>query len=274
MALVQMNFESEYLGSNHEISVILPDKPREKTPRQFYGSGERYPVLWLLHGTFGDHSDWVRKSNVELYACERDVIVVMVSGLNSNYVNWKEFGIGYNMWDYLTEELMPLIWNWFPASSKREDNFIAGLSMGGTGTIQYAVGHPELFAGAAVLSSAPVNVRAIPEEGSAFGEERQAIMLKNAGGFEAYVESNENVWDKLPAFTKLAEKPKLYFAIGKQDFLYDTYAKFKAYAKEIGLEATFEEYDGFTHEWRFWDMTIEKALDFFGLCRKDAGNPF
>ena len=59
MALVQMNFESEYLQSNHEISVILPDKPRSLTPAQFYGSGKKYPVVWLLHGTFGDHSDWI-----------------------------------------------------------------------------------------------------------------------------------------------------------------------------------------------------------------------
>ena len=38
MALVQMNFESEYLQSNHEISVILPDKPRSLTPCLLYTS--------------------------------------------------------------------------------------------------------------------------------------------------------------------------------------------------------------------------------------------
>ena len=77
MALVTMNFESQYLMVNHEISVILPDKPREQSPADFYGSGKKYPVLWLLHGTFGDHSDWLRKSMIELYACENDLIVVM-----------------------------------------------------------------------------------------------------------------------------------------------------------------------------------------------------
>ena len=151
MALVQMNFESRYLNNNHEISIILPDMPRDKTPAEFYGSGRKYKVLWLLHGTFGDHSDWIRKSNIELYACEKDLIVVMPSGLNANYANWEHFSIGYNMYDYLTEELMPLIYNWFPASDKREDNFIAGLSMGGSGTLVYALNHPEKFAAAAVL---------------------------------------------------------------------------------------------------------------------------
>ena len=40
---------------------------------------------------------------------------------------------------------------------------------------------------------------------------------------------------------------------------------FKRYAAQIGLEATFEEVEGYGHEWRFWDRAIERALDFFGL---------
>ena len=122
--------------------------PRDKTPAEFYGSGKKYKVLWLLHGTFGDHTDWIRKSNIELYACEKDLIVVMPSALNSNYAEWAKFSIGFDMYHYLTEELMPLVYNWFPASDKREDNFIAGLSMGGRGTLVYALNHPEKFAAA------------------------------------------------------------------------------------------------------------------------------
>jgi putative tributyrin esterase len=99
-------------------------------------------VLWLLHGTFGDHTDWLRKSNIELYACEKQLIVVMPSALNSYYSNWDRCMMGYGMYDFLTEELMPLVYSWFPASDKREDNFISGLSMGGGGTLKYALGHP------------------------------------------------------------------------------------------------------------------------------------
>ena len=42
MALLTFNFESQYLNNNHEISVILPDKPREVEPAAFYGSGKKY----------------------------------------------------------------------------------------------------------------------------------------------------------------------------------------------------------------------------------------
>ena len=53
MSLIHYNFESQYLNNNTDVNIILPDKPRDKTPEQFYGSGKKYKVLWLLHGTFG-----------------------------------------------------------------------------------------------------------------------------------------------------------------------------------------------------------------------------
>ena len=68
MALVHLNFESECLGNNTDVSIILPDKPHGTTPENFYANGKKYPVLWLLHGTFGDYTDWVRKSSIERYA--------------------------------------------------------------------------------------------------------------------------------------------------------------------------------------------------------------
>ena len=100
MAYLNLNINSKYLGGNTDISIILPDRPFLADPAKFYKSKKKYKVLWLLHGTFGDHSDWIRKSMIELYACEKDLIVVMPSGLNTVYENWPEFGTGYNMWDY------------------------------------------------------------------------------------------------------------------------------------------------------------------------------
>lgn len=279
MALVQMNFESQYLGNNHEISIILPDKPRGKTPKEFYGSGEKYKVLWLLHGTFGDHSDWLRKSNIELYACEKDLIVVMPSALNSVYENWPNFATGFNMWDYITEELMPLVYNWFPASDKREDNFVAGLSMGGRGTMKLAIGHPDKFAAAAVLSSVPRNLHeevANIEAGDKANPMFQRTLndIAREGSVEAYLASKENTWDNIKPLAGTGKLPRLYFAMGTEDFGYPGFLKFKAYAEEIGLEATFDQGPG-RHEWRFWDTFIQKALTFFGLGdESDAGNPF
>ena len=277
MSVLFYNFESTYLKNNHQITVIMPDKPRALSPSEFYLNNNKYKVLWLLHGTFGDSTDWLRKTNIEMYATEKDLVVVMPSALNSNYSNWDSSMMGFSMFDYLTKELMPLIYGWFPVSDKREDNFIAGLSMGGRGTIKYAVNHPEKFAAAAILSAAPQDFSNIGTGAPGLlniDNPRMKTTIANAGGLDAYINSNENVWaiiDKLAGTGKL---PRLMFACGMEDGLYPNYLTFKKHAKEINLDAEWLEIEGYRHEWRFWDIAIQKALSFFGLDDVQGGNPY
>jgi putative tributyrin esterase len=278
MSILQYTFESECLKNNTQITVVLPDKPRELTPEQFYGNERKYKVLWLLHGTFGDHSDWTRKTNIEMYATERNLVVVMPSALNSNYSNWNNYMLGYKMYDFLTEELMPLIYGWLPVSDKREDNFIAGLSMGGRGTIKYAVNHPEKFAAAAVLSATPMDMSSMGPDNEFpmlnTNNERMRATLANAGGVEAFLNSNENVWAIIDKLANTGKLPRLMFACGQEDtMLYEYYKKFEKHAQEIGLEAHWFELAGYKHEWRFWDLAIQEALDFFGI-EESGGNPY
>ena len=278
MSILTYNFESEYLNNNHEVTVILPDKPRAQTPQEFYRSGRKYKVLWLLHGTFGDHSDWVRKTNIEMYATEHNLVVVMPSALNSNYSNWDNCMMGFGMYDYLTEELMPLIYGWFPVSDKREDNFIAGLSMGGRGTIKYAVNHPDKFAAAAVLSAAPVDFSLIspgnPNMMLDSSNSRTAASIENAGGLEAYQNGPENVWAVIDKLAPTGKLPRLMFACGTEDALiYENLKVFRQHCQEIGLACHWFIKEGYRHEWRFWDLAIQEALDFFGLTEL-GGNPY
>lgn len=274
MSLVTLNFESHYLHGSTTVSIILPDRVRDQHPKEFYTNSRKYKVLWLLHGTFGDHSDWIRKTRIELYACEKDLIVVMPGALNSDYSNWDNCMLGYSMFDYLPEELMPLIHNWFPASNKREDNFIAGLSMGGAGAVKYAINHPEMFAAVASLSSPVKNLRKIYADPDSPLDRRSINRVNNVGGVEAYFNSYENTWDKLADLAARGVLPRLFFACGTKDFMYDEYLEFKKFADEIKLDATFEEIEGYAHEWRFWDITIQHALSFFDLDLQDSGNPY
>lgn len=265
MALVTLNFESKYLGNNHNVGVILPDCPFQSNPREFYESKKKYKVLWLLHGTFGDYSDWLRKSMIELYATEKDLIVIMPSALNSVYENWPNFATGFHMWDYFFEELMPLVYNWFPASDKREDNYIAGLSMGGRGTMKFVCAHPEKFAAAAILSSCPRNLQKAMEHPFPMNVQRTKNDIERCGGVENYLASHENTWEHIQTLVHHPQAPNLYFCCGEADATMQDFLAFKEYAEKIGLTATFETEPGYAHEWRFWDLYIQKALDFFGL---------
>lgn len=279
MSILNYNFESQYLNNNHEITIILPDKKREISPTDFYRSGKKYKVLWLLHGTFGDHSDWVRKTNIELYATEKDLVVVMPSALNSNYSNWNECMMGFNMYDYLTKELMPLVYGWLPVSDKREDNFIAGLSMGGRGAIKFAVNHPEKFAAAAILSAAPVEFKGFSKGNESFSLDlanpRTQTTIANAGGLDAYINSEENVWAIIDTLAGTGTLPRLMFACGEEDtLLYNNYLAFQKHCEEINLDVKWFSLPKYKHEWRFWDKAIQEALIFFGLDDTAGGNPF
>ncbi|MCR5656782.1 MAG: esterase family protein [Butyrivibrio sp.] len=272
MSLLHYNFESQYLFGSTQVSVILPDRRGKISPEEFYGSGKKYPVLWLLHGTSGDNTDWVRKTNIELYASEKNLIVVMPSALNSNYSNWPTMMMGYNFYDYLVKELMPLIHGWFPASDKPEDNYIAGLSMGGRGTIKFAVNFPELFSAAAVLSAVPMDFANIRDHDDknpfmSLDDPRLTNTIANAGGLEAYKNNEENVWRIIDESVAAGKKlPRLMFGCGECDeLLYQCYIDFHKHCDEIGLKADWYHLPGYKHEWAFWDLAIQHALEFFGL---------
>lgn len=275
MALVHLNFDSVYLNGSTDVNIILPDKSRfsSESPKDFYNTKEKFKVLYLLHGTFGCYSDWVRKSNVEQYACEKNLVVVMPSALNSDYVNWDGFGMGYSMFDFMTEELMPLVENWFPVSNKREDTFIAGLSMGGLGACGYALNYPEKFAAAYIMSHCPYEID--KEDPNGMWYPRTINQLNNAGGLQEFLNSKHNLWQLAKDKAGKGILPKLYFTCGTSDrLIYDKFKRFRKYAEEIGLEAEFDEVDGYDHEWRFWDMSIEKAINLLVPTEDVKGNAF
>lgn len=269
MAMVDLTLESIYLQGCTQVSVFLPDCPRDTKPSEFYSSGKKYKVLWLLHGTYGDHTDFVRRTMLEVYARERQLICVMPSGLNSDYINWSGFAGGYDMWNYLLEELMPMIQNWFPASDKKEDNFITGLSMGGMGAMKYLLNNTDKFAAGCIMSFAPINYDAMDEnDPGLFSGARGKNQISNQGGFEAFKNSNENSWRQILQLHEKGELPPMLFTIGEEDFLYDQYyLPFKKMCEEKRIPVAFDSVPGYGHEWRFWDQALEKAMDFFGVAK-------
>ncbi len=272
MAYFTVNMRSHHLKGNETVGIIMPNKPRTVDPGDFYKREQKYKVLWLLHGGLGDYSNWVRYSNIELYACENDLVVVMPSAMNSQYSNWDNFAIGYDMYRYLLEELMPMVYGWLPVSDRREDNFIAGLSMGGAGALKYALNNPEKFAGAAVLSWAPYDIPKDP----AFEEPVSAWvgnLTAAQGGLEKLEQSIDNTW-RLTLEKAGSDLPKLYFSIGEEDDIYPRFCRYQQAAQKAGLDACFCTVPGYDHEWRFWDLEIQKVLLHFGIGGGNRGNAF
>src|SRR4051795_10646195 len=115
------------------------------------GTGGEPPVLYLLHGLSDDHTAWLRNTSIDRYAAARGLAVVMPQVQRSFYADEVHGG---RYWTFLSEELPEVVGSFFRVSTRREDTYVAGLSMGGYGALKWALREPHRFAAAASLSGA------------------------------------------------------------------------------------------------------------------------
>jgi len=237
-------FWSARLGRTVPVTVLLPES--------YDSSRKRYPVVYLLHGASGDHSDWNAKSGLAAYTANQEVILVMPDAQgDSFYTDSVGFGPIESM---LVRELVPAIDERYRTLAKREGRGIAGLSMGGYGAWRIALNHPRTFAAAASLSgalgwgegTAPAGLaeRIWPSETAREWERsRLAPLLENLYRGKAW------------------HGPSLWFDCGKDDYLVDSNRRMEVRLAGLGIPYEFAEFDG-AHDWKYWDAHIRDVLHF------------
>lgn len=249
MALVHWNVYSHALEKDTGIYVVLPEYKNIK-------AGKRLRTLYLLHGLNDDYTKWVRRTPIERYAKENDWIIIMPDGEKGYYTNNVQ---GNRYWDYFGEELPDLMKTYLPfISAQRKDNYAAGLSMGGYGSMKLALNYPERFCAAASFSGA-LDLR---KEFKDYPEYRD--VYERAFGSVERMAGTEN--DLFAAAAKLKEDkkqiPGLYITCGLQDDIYPQSKEFSACLDSLDIPYTFEKWGG-GHDWVFWDESIKRALTWF-----------
>ncbi|HUZ18351.1 MAG TPA: alpha/beta hydrolase-fold protein, partial [Spirochaetia bacterium] len=149
MALLECNFYSESLSLSTSMTVILPQNTTSQIGMKNVAAGSRHKTLYLLHGLSDDHTIWARRTSIERYVAPLGLAVIMPAVGRSFYTDMKHGG-AYET--FVADELPAIAGEFFPLSAKREDTYIAGLSMGGYGAFKLALNHPERYCAAASLS--------------------------------------------------------------------------------------------------------------------------
>ena len=255
MALLHVNFFSDVLGKMTAMYVILPQKTSKQIGMNGAGTDGKYPVLYLLHGLSDDYTVWQRRTSIERYVAEMGIAVVMPDADTSFY---SDMVYGRKYWTFLSQELPEIIHEFFPnISQRREDNFVAGLSMGGYGAYKLALG-TDRFAAAASLSGA----LDLPLEMT--NEDRidaNGDLWKNIFGDLSKVRDSIN--DPMYLASELVKSgkplPKLYMWCGTEDFIYDLSVSAHKKLDELGFDLTYEESEG-DHQWKYWDEKIQTVL--------------
>lgn len=261
MAYCQVNFFSKELESYLDVIVLYPTPHNGDMLSMEYEEVYPFPrktpkTLYLLHGALDDYTSWLRGSGVERYAEEHQICVVMPSGQNSFYADRKN---GLKYYTFLTKELPLMAESIFGVSDKREDRFIAGLSMGGYGALRAALKESDKYAAVGSFSGAldlvdtldlmkTVNMKSVDSEGM-FGP-REKIpgsdydLLKLAENYKA---------DGTPM--------DIYFACGTEDTLvYASNEKLKKCLEALQIPFKYEEGPG-VHDWDFWDVYLRRFLN-------------
>lgn len=265
MAILQMNMYSHCLAMDTSLNILLPES-KHGVQEKAVAVRKEYPVLYVLHGYGDNYSSWMRKSILEFVARDYDVVVVMPEVNNSFYANQG----AARYYDYVANELPDKIVQFFPASTKREDTFIMGNSMGGYGAFMIAMNSPEKYA-AAVSFSGILGLDADPK-----------YLLMKIPDFkqnweiafhtiEEFHRSRYYLYDVARQLDQSpVKKPALFHFCGTKDILaYDMGKDFIAYTKaETTLDIRYEEIENGLHDWATWNPYIEKALQFFGLEKR------
>ncbi len=247
MALFHCSFFSRYLSHETQVELFLPDDN---------GSGKPYRLLYLLHGRGDDCTGWVRNTMIEQYANQYGIAVAMPSAETSFYVD----GVyGKRYYSYLTRELPEKLLSWFPLSSRPEDTYIAGLSMGGYGALKIGLTLPERFAAIGVFSA---GIR--PDQFPDFcptPEDNEILHEDVRRAFGDHGLEEKDIPEAMLA--KCVENgrrvPPIFHYEGRQDMLYEMNANFRDYASTLSVPYHYDEWDG-EHCWVFWNEAIQKYL--------------
>lgn len=261
MALLRCNFFSEALGLSTSMSVILPQHTTTQIGLPGRSSDALPPVLYLLHGLSDDDTSWLRRTSIERYVAPLGLAVVMPQVHRSYYTD-QAYGGRY--WTFLSDELPQLVSSFFRVSERREDTFVAGLSMGGYGALKWALREPARFAAAASLSGS-LNVA-----GPRFQRRRaeDPMMIDRIFG-EQPIAGGPHDLVSLVQHADPAVLPALRLWCGREDLLLADNLTFRdaCSAADIALEAVVTPGE---HDWDFWDAKIQEVLDWLPLERSDS----
>jgi len=269
MALIQMNMLSKRLMRTVPVNVILP-VDKMVFPGMPVREDKPYKTLYLLHGVFGNYTDWVCGSRIQRFAEEHDLVVVMPSGDNAFYVDQPAGNNFYGA--FIGSELVELTRKMFPLSHKREDTFIGGLSMGGYGALRNGLKYSDTFGCIISLSGAlHLEEMAARTKDEPFFLESKSYAEACFGDLSGLLNSDKDPRWLVKELKKEGKAlPKIYMACGDQDHLLPVNQDMADFLKKQGADVTFEIGPG-SHEWDFWDTYIKKAIEWLPTEQSGLG---
>ncbi|TLX75796.1 esterase family protein [Labilibacter sediminis] len=257
-----LGIESKITGYTVNYSVYLPP---------CYDSSERsYPIVYLLHGYSDNETGWIQFGEINRTADKAitngdipPMIIVMPNAKVTWYVNKYDGTDNYE--NMFIEEFIPHIEKKYRVREGKQYRAVSGLSMGGNGSLIYALKHPDKFGSCAAFSAAVYTN----------SEMKKNLEYKKKDWFKPIYGdlengelpehwTNNNVLDIIQkGNTKELNSVKFYIDCGDDDFLYKGNAALHVVMRDKKIKHEFRIRDG-AHNWTYWRTNIIHGLKFIG----------
>ncbi|MBR6691194.1 MAG: hypothetical protein IKL75_00960 [Bacteroidaceae bacterium] len=248
----ESEMQSELLGCKKKYCIYLPAGYDEE--------GREFPVLYLLHGLTDTHTAWRDRGNVADIATAvfargkaQEMIIVMPDAGTTYDGYFNADGWCYE--DFFFQEFIPHIESTYRIIADKEHRAIAGLSMGGGGTVGYAIRHSEMFSSAYAMSALMGMV-----DGSWISRDpdaRRSAFIKSVVEYNN-IKAIEDATDEQCARLK---KVRWFIDVGDDDFLFDNNMDFIRAMRVKRIPYQLRVRDG-GHKWLYWQEALEMALPF------------
>jgi S-formylglutathione hydrolase FrmB len=260
--LTKQVLKSTILNRDVNYTVYLPEG---------YETNQRnYPVTYLLHG-HGDSDDgWIQFGEINRLADAAinngkiaPMIIVTPDGFKSFYMNAADGSMNYE--DFFIKELIPHIEKTYKVKTDKRFRGIAGLSMGGYGSLLYALKYPNMFSAAAPLSAAIWTNEDYENMKEGMYNTYFGLSIgKNLKGKERLTAN----WQANSIFSIIDKKTtdelsavKYWIDCGDDDFLTVGNAELHIALTNKNVPHEFRMKDGI-HSWTYWRNGVIDALSF------------
>ena len=258
-----LTIKSIILGKDIKYSIYLP--------ADYDRSNRSYPVLYLLHGYTDDETGWTQFGETQAIADKTigtgeatPMVIAMPDGGVAWYMNSHDGKTRYE--DFFVSEFMPFIEKTYRIRAQKRYRAVAGLSMGGLGTLLFATKHPELFSAAAPLSAAvwtddevagnPDQARWDETFGDLFGKG-----LTGRDRLTAHYYKNAPIKIMETADAEALRKVRYYIDCGDDDFLIKGNMALHAMMIDKKIPHEFRVREG-GHTWTYWRTALPEVLKF------------
>ncbi len=252
--VVTLQLNSKLLAREISYRVISPsDYKIQKT--------KRYSTVYLLHGLTGHFDNWTDRTKLIEYAALYNYIFITPEGNDGWYTD--SGSVRDDKYEsYIVQELIPEIDKRFRTVADKNHRVIAGLSMGGYGSLKFGLKYPDKFILVGSFSGA-LQAASLTEK------------MVSTTGWKALVDSIVGVYGaddsptrkandifkivrEMPA-DNLKTLPFMYISCGTEDGLIVTNREFTALISEKKIPHEFRELPGI-HDWKFWDAQVQEFL--------------